>query len=309
MSSIDLSKLATTLGDYCRTNKENLLQSILVENKSFEHMTPLAGIKDEEPILDIDMGNLIKPYAKAWTPSANAIDPTPRIMKVRTMKVEIELEPLKYEKTYLGHFLREGTNVENLPFERFLMDKIAQKAKEQIETAAIFKGVYNAVGTAPADTMDGLNKIVADEITATNIAPTVTGVITSSTAVAQLESLFDVVPEEWRETDFKMFVSPEIKQWYNRDYRTKFGAVSHNQEFDKKYIEGTRCEIVGMPGLAGSQRIHLVPMWNIFWGTDLVSDMGTVSVERNHWTLDVMMAFKVGVQIGSLQYYWCNDQV
>jgi len=308
MSSLDLTQLNTTLGEYCRTNKENLLQDILVDNVSFQHMTPMAGVKDEEPILDLDMGDLIKPYSKTWDPLVDKINPNPRIMKVRTLKVEVELEPLKYEKTYLGHFMKEGTSVENLPFEKFLMDKIAQKAKEQVETKGVFKGIYDSVGTTPASTMDGLNKIVADEITASNITPLVTGVITESNAVESLESLFETVPEEWRLAPFKMFVSPQIKHWYNKDYRTKYGSVSHNSEFDKKFIEGTNCEIVASPGLNGSQRLHLTPAWNIFWGTDLVSDMGTVSVERSHWTLDIMMSFKVGVQIGALKYYWVNDQ-
>jgi hypothetical protein len=308
MSSIDLTKLNNTLGEYCRSNKENLLQSILVDNVSFQNMTPMAGIKDEEPILDLDMGDLIKPYSKTWSPEADKIDAVPRIMKVRTLKVEVELEPLKYEKTYLGHFMKEGTSPENLPFEKFLMDKIAQKAKEQVETQGVFKGIYNSAGTTPADTIDGLNKIVSDEITAANLSPVVTGAITQANAVESLETFFEVVPEEWRETPFKMFVSPQIKHWYNKDYRAKFGAVSHNNEFDKKFIEGTNCEIVSSPGLNGSQRIHLTPAWNIFWGTDLVTDMGNVDVERNHWTLDIMMSFKVGVQIGALKYYWVNDQ-
>ncbi len=303
---MDLQKLNDTLGAYCRNNTNALLGGILVENASLQHFTPMLGVKDQAPIVDLDTGNILKPYTKTWAPAQ--ITPNPRIMQVRTCKVEVELEPLKYHHTYLGLFIKPGTDPANLPFEQYLMGKITAAAKEQMEVKGMFKGVYNPAGSTPADTMDGLNTIIEGEILAGGIAPIVTGAITSANVVEKLEGLFAMLPEEYQASPFKLFVSPKIKHWYNQTYRAAFGGVTHNTEFNKQYLDGTQCEIVPMPGLSGSGRVHLVPAWNAFFGTDLASDLDVVRTQLDKWVINVMMSFKIGVQIGSLGYYWTNDQ-
>lgn len=307
MSSLDLTKLIDTLGDYCMGNQEVLLKGLVADGVAVKHMTPLVGIADEQPLIDIAPGDIVKPYTATWEPAADTIPVNPRILKVRPCKVEVRLDPISYKSTYLGHFLQPGVTPENLPFEKFLMDKVIQKAKEQIELKAIFKGVYNASGTTPGATMDGLEKIVTDGITDADIAPVTVGTITAANAVEKLELLFDVVPEEYQQLEWKMFVSPEIAMWYNRKYRTDYGNVTHNEQFVKRFIDGTNCEIVAMPGMAGQQRIHLSPKWNLFYGMDLESDMNRIDVQRDHWYIDFMMSFSIGVQIGSLDYYLTND--
>lgn len=307
MSSIDLTTLAASLGDYCRTNQEILLKSVLIENKSFLHMTPMMNVKDEQPILDLPFSDIVKPYTSTWDPTSDIIDVVPRIMKVRPIKAEVQLEPIAYQSTYLGHFIKPGVTPENFPFEKFLMEKIIQKAKEQLELEAIFKGIYNAVGTTPGATMDGLEKIISDEITATKITEVAVGIITSANAIESLETMFDAIPEAWQDHDWKMFVSPEIKRWYDTNYRATYGNVTHNQEFSKQFIDGTKCEIVSMPGMAGQQRIHLSPVWNFFYGMDLERDLTKIDVQRDHWYIDIMMSFNLGVQLGSLDYYFTND--
>jgi hypothetical protein len=307
MSSLDLTQLNATLGEYCEGNQEVLLQGLVIDSHALKHMTPLANVADQQAILDVAPGDIVKPYSATWEPAEDTIPINPRVLKVRPCKVEVRLDPIAYKSTYLGHFLQPGVTPENLPFEKFLMDKVISKAKEQIELKAIFKGVYNAAGTTPGATLDGLEKIVTDEITATNITPVTIGAIDATNAVAKLELLFDEVPEEYQQLEWKMFVSPEVAMWYNRKYRTDYGNVTHNEMFTKKFIDGTNCQIVAMPGMAGQQRIHLSPKWNFYYGVDLESDMNRIHVQRDHWYLDVMMSFSVGVQIGSLDYYLTND--
>jgi hypothetical protein len=310
MSSIDLTALKTTLGDYCRSHKEVLLRGILIDAISLSNMTLQAGIKDEQPLLDFVPGDIVKPYKSDFEPNADVLNFKPRVLKVRKCKVDLRLDPFSYEATYLGHFMSAGTDPRNLPFEGFLMQKIRDKVKDQLEMKAIFNGVYNGAGTGPGDLFDGLNKIVSDEITATNIATTVIGALDSATIVAQLETLFyEGVKEEWQSQPWTMFVSPKVKQWYNQNYRADFGQNTNNAQFDRQMIDGTNCKLVAVPGLSGSDRIHLSPTWNFFWGTDLQSDMSTIDIEKDHRYLDVMINFKLGVQIGNLDYYVTNDVI
>jgi hypothetical protein len=308
-NTLNIEDLNASLGAYCRTNTNTLLGGIVVGNKSFEHFVPMLGVKDQAPIVDIRMGNILKPYNKNWTPNADAAKVVPRIMQVRTCKVEVELEPLAYHHTYLGQFLKAGTDPNDLPFEKYLMQKIVEGAAQQLELQGIFHGEYNAAGQTPGSTMNGLNTIVEAEIAAGNITPIVTGAINAVDAVGAIEGMFYSIPEEYQAAPLKMFVSPKLKHWYNIAYREAYGAHTASVQFDKQFIDGTQCEIVAMPGLAGSNRIHLTTPGNVFYGTDLASDMDTVRTQLDKWTMIVMLSFKIGVQIGSLEgQYWTNDQ-
>jgi hypothetical protein len=306
---MDLFKLNDTLGAYCRNNVNSLLSGVLVENESFNHFTPMVGVKDQAPIIDLEIPDILKPYNKNWDPAQ--AKPNPRIMQVRTCKVELELEPLKYHHTYLGAFLKPGTDPAKLPFEKFLMEKIIRAAKEQLELEGMFQGVYDAAGTTPKATMDGLNKVVEDAMLQEedSVVPFVSGAITDLNAVEVLEGLFAKLPEKVQgSTPLKMLVSPKIKRWYDLQYREVYGGNTANTEFNRRFIDGTNCEIVPMPGLIGSGRVHIAPAWNLFFGTDLAGDMDVVRTQLDKWVIIVMMSFKIGVQIGSTRFYWCNDQ-
>jgi hypothetical protein len=317
MSSIDLTKLNDKLGAYCRSNKPALIGGILVAMKSLQYFVPMAGIKDKAPIMDLQMpASIVKPYNKTFNASTG-VEFVPREIQVRTCKVELELEPLAYEHTYLGHSLKVGTSTKNIPFEAFLMQKIIEKAQKDVELNGIFKGVYNAGGTTASATMDGLLTIINQEIAAATMTEANGKVIdlganiTSTDTVATLEGFFESAanPEYWESDYFYLLCSPEIASFYNQDYREKHGSLPYNSQYQKRFMDvgnGKNVEIVPMAGMAGEKRVILVPSWNIFWGTDMLSDMESIDVQKHDWVLHVLIAFKMGVQIGSLDYCWVN---
>lgn len=281
------------------------------------HVTVLPGIKDQYQLTTLEFQRLLKPYATAWSPIANEAALVPRVLQTHLGQVELEEEPLKYRKTYMGKVMTRGVNVEEHPFEQDFVEGIVSKVAEDIELELIWRGVRNPAGTNPMDVNDGFLKIIADEITAGNISVANgnlynTGPITPSTALEQLKAMYRNYNAAYRSRRVKMFMSYQVYDMYIDDYQATVGSVSYNDSFEKYYLEGSNrlCELVPVAGLGNSQMVVISPMDNMFVGVDLQSDAEQVLVRQgnNPKTLQFFLALNFGVQIGSLKAIMVNGQ-
>ncbi len=302
MSAINTTALTTALGDYCREHRDILLSEILLNEDLQDRLTVLDEVTDEVPLPDLGLADLIKPNTNPanWAPTTNALNFGARLLKVRSIKVDLVLIPQVLEKTWLGK-MKDPKNPFEMPFEAFIMGYVAQKAKENLHLQSIFKGIYNGAGTTPVATMDGFLKIIADEITATNITPVVTGAINSGNVIANLEKVYDALGEAYKNTPTQMLVSPAIFDLYVRAYRGSFGA---NNDYagvarGRVSLDGTLCEVVREPGLAGSQRVICTPKTNLYLGVDTMGEYN-LDIQKEKRSINVLMDFKAGVQIGQI---------
>jgi hypothetical protein len=302
MSAINITALTDALGAYCREHRDVLLSEILLNEDLQDRFTVLDEVTDELPLPSLTLTDLIKPNTNPanWAPTTNALNFGARPLKVRPIKVDLVLIPQVLEKTWLGK-MKDPRNPFEMPFEGFIMNYIAQKAKENMHLQGVFKGVFNGAGTTPIDTMDGFLKIIADEITATNITPVVTGALNSGNVIANLEKVYDALGEAYKNMPTQMFVSPAIFDLYTRAYRTSFGA---NNDYGgvarvRVSLDGTLCEVVREPGLAGSQRVICTPKENTFLGVDTLSDYN-LDIQKEKRSINVLMDFKAGVNFGQI---------
>jgi hypothetical protein len=314
LDSLDITALATALGSYHREHRDELASEILLDEDFTADMEVMDDVTDEVPLPDLSLTNIVQPGVdKTFNPTANAIKFAARILKVRDCKVDLLLEPWKLEKTWLGK-MKKANDPLDMPFEAFIFDYINSKIKEDMRLKAIYKGVYNAAGTGPADTMHGYLKIVADEITATNIAPVVTGAITSSNVVDKIELTHDALGEAYKNGASIMKCSPTIFAWYVRKYRLDFGGNTDYAGMPKNrrrvLIDGTNCELVAEPGFGTSQRLVSSRADNFVYGVDSTSGYN-VDVQKFDRQLKVLIDFKAGVQFKQIHARGLavNDQV
>lgn len=310
-ASIDLTALNASLGAYCRQNKQELYAEVLLSQDFAKRFNVMAGIKDQVPLPRLFMSDVSKPLDfTTFSPTTNALNFDARILQVRPVKVDVRIYPQEFHNTWLGQYAAPGAGPK-LILEAFLMQEIAKKARQENHLQALYKGVYNASGTTPLDNYDGFLKIIADEVTATNISAgnnnlVTTGALNAGNIIANVEAVFDKLGDQYKTVPSQMLLSPTLYMLYQRAYRLAFGQ---NQNYggtngvldDGLYIDGTMCQITPEPGLTGSSRIICTVKENMCYGVDLGGDLNDPRTEVDHRAIDVMMDFKVGVQFRQIK--------
>ncbi|NJO93019.1 MAG: hypothetical protein HC831_31725 [Chloroflexia bacterium] len=99
MSAIKLDDLVAALGSYHRENRDILVSEILLDQNFQEKFEVLDDVTDELPLPNLSISDLLKPADPVnFTPTSNALDFGARVLKVRAMKVDLQLVPQVMEK-------------------------------------------------------------------------------------------------------------------------------------------------------------------------------------------------------------------
>lgn len=312
-ASLNLTKLTTTLGAYFREQNGVFMPRVAQGIESISHMN-VKNVKDELPLMTIGGPSLLQINKRdnAWNPTTNAVEWQPRILKVRPAKADLTFIPAELWATWLGSMAKAGASNQNyMVFEEFVMNYIIERVAEDIENNVIFKGVYNASGTTPADVANGFLKIITDEISGGGIpsGQILTGAaITSSNAYDQVLGTYKKVSPQLRNKKLKCFVSFDTYDKFNEDYASSFTAAPYNTTFEKTVLNGTQMELVPLAAMGTSSRIVITPADNFCVGFDLLSDKDNITIQQNRRGIDLMVDLSVGVQIGDLRNVFVNDQ-
>lgn len=297
MSALNLTALTTTLGDYCREHRDVLVSEALLSDPVSSQFEVMDEVTDEVPLPSLAISDLIRPAKpETFDAAGDELAFAARVLKVRGVKFDLRIIPQQLEKTWLGK-LKNPRDPFDLPFEAFIMQKIGEQVAANLNLQAIYGGTYNASGTTPVATMDGFLKLIADAITATDIAPVTTGVITSTNIVDKSEEVYDALGEAYKGMPTEMKVNPQLFDWYNRRYRSLHGS---NNNYDgmkqgRLMLDGTNCEIVRTPGLGTSQRMICTPKNNMVFGCDS-ADTFNLEIEKENRSIKLLGDFKAGVQ-------------
>lgn len=324
-TSISVTALNTALGAYLREHKDILISETLLDVPFEDKFEVWDDVKDEVPMPRLTITDIVKPGLdkSTFSGTANALAFGARIGKVRDCKVDLVLIPLVLEKTWLGIKNKKGVGGEKqlqMPFEEYIFRYIIKKAKENIHLNAIYKGIYNAAGTTPIDTMDGMLKMIADEITAGSMTPIVTGAITSANVYDKLLLVYDGLDEAYKQGPTQMTVSSQVFDWYIRKFNpivntSLVGADALGMQdiplLNMAPLYGTNCTIKREAGVGTSQRVWVTQKENQVYMVDSLSDSGEIMTQIHDRTIRLYMDFKTGVQLKEVndKAIRCNDQV
>jgi hypothetical protein len=302
--AMDFTNLAASLGAYSRDNSDTIMSELMVGMNIDDRITVLEGVTDEFPLIKMVTGDLIQPGGDptSFNATAGALAPEARILKVRPWKIDLTFYPQLLERQYNAFLRGAKVSPSELPFAEFFFAEITKKANENLRKTSLFKGVYNAAGTAPVDVCDGYLKIIADEITATNITPVATGVVSFATIIDDVEDTYDALDEAAKGNDGEVLVSPTLFSWYVRQYRATHGSNANytGVEKDEVLIDGTSYTLKKEVGLSGSQRIIATTKENMYYGAGHEGVDGNIIVQNNKRGIDVMVDAKAGPQLYSI---------
>lgn len=313
-SALDITALNTALGAYFRKDKGVLISEMLLGMNLEDRMEIWDDCKDEVPLPNLGIDDLVKPANDTtFSGTASSLNFDARILKVRKWKVDLLIIPGDLEKSWLGAYMKKGSNAYDIPFEQYIMNHIIAKVHENLRLKAIFKGVYNGAGTAPADIMNGLLKLIVDEITATTITPVVTGAITAANVIDKVELVYDALGEAYKAVPTQMLVNPTIFDYYVRRYRSTYGV---NMDYKgmangEVNIDGSLCTIKREPGFGASQRMVCTPKSNIVYGVDSLGEENNIKTQEFERTIKLMIDAKSGIQLKEVhaRALAVNDQV
>jgi hypothetical protein len=311
---IDFSGLPAKMQGYTLRETEQLLSLILIDGQSFlNYMGLFPDVTDELALTQIFVSSVLQPGGKDTFDPKGTVGFKNRIGKVRECKIDYTLKPsdiLAMWKGYLGRIAKSKQNdVYEVPFQQYIIDKLAERAKEEMHLDAVFKGVYNKDKKTANRVFDGLLPLLskAGIVPAKNIyagAP-----ITQNNAIDQLEGISDKVPSHLRNRNLVMLVEPEVATFYNRDYRNTYGGNTNNTGgFSHTTIDGTTITITPEPGLAETGGVLITPADNLVWLTGpLGGGPNSFIIEKSKRNVDIMCDFQAAPDISIAEYVWCND--
>lgn len=319
MPGISTTSLVAALGAFFRANKNILVRDLYLDLVTNDWVV-YDGIKDELPLPKLSIAELVKPGDNTtFSPTTNAITLGARTLKTRNWKVDLQLDPAALEKTWLGFVQKKGARQMNIPLEQFIIEDLIKRIKKDIRTKALYKGVYNGAGTATADIVNGLLKLVVDELTAGNLTATVTGAITSANVVDKLLLTHDALGQEYKEVQTVMPVNSQIFDWYTRKFSPILNAnligtgdmPSSETLINEMRLEGTNCIIRREVGLGTSQRLIVTIPENRVFGVDSMDDYTNFEFQRFERSIKVLVDGKLGVQLAQTDNgaIAVNDQV
>jgi len=163
---------------------------------------------------------------------------------------------------------------------------------------------------------DGPGTIIADEITATNITPVVTGALDNTNAYDKVMLVWDSIPEKDKNRKLELHCAFVVVEDIIAHHNTKFGSGNsiggYDLDTNKPFIlKGTANRLTIKPAswMAGSGRTVVIAPGNIKVGTNQNHEFNNVSkvVETLHGYKSVAK-FALASQIADLESIWVNDQ-
>lgn len=300
-ASVDFTS-ALAFQDYIREFMPGLITKLYHKFNTGTIITPHEGVKGELVLTENLLGTLVQNWQKTFDPTSGAIDFKPRTLVVKPAKVDIQVYPQEFESTYLGMARRPGFQPDDFPYQAFVLDNILNKIQAETEIAA-WQGEINSptAGSPLVDLIDGFLKIVEDAVSANLITEQTTSAHSSSNAVDNAELVHAHLAPQYQIEETYMFCSLTFARLYNQNYRSSYGkyvGMEKRNGMDMIRLDFGNCWLVPTIGMGTSSRLICTPASNLHYGYNMASDMTAIRVEQNHRSLDFMLDFKIGFQIG-----------
>lgn len=313
-AGVDLSAVVSDLGAYLQVPKTaiEIWSRLFTGLELNPYLTKKGGVTGSYAGVASSTSELMQPFQQGFTPKGTTTF-TPFMNQVYRAKVDFLLDNIDDVVGSWLMFLHDETvERKDWPLVRFIVEKeLLPKLVEEMN-AAMCRGVYVAptAGTAGTSlgTMNGLLKIVADQITATALTPIATGTIAASTGLDKFETFADGIDPKYSGKGGVIFCSKTLERYYKSDYRATFGATNDQAAKNQTKLDHYNIEIVGLEGFATSSRMVFVQKGNLLGLYDKIFTPSTFQVQQDKRDVILMSDWHIGVGLNTLDGVFVNDQ-
>ncbi len=279
-----------------------------LQQKTAKYITILPGIRNSLTLPELDGDAQLAPYKKDNRQDAD-YEIKARVLEVYPGNCAKDFDPMPLLHSIWGESIAMGENISKGMIARKLVSLFAAKIGKHINDVVFVGGVRNVSGTTTADLFNSFGTIVAAEIAAGNIAANKgnyisLGSINSTNAEEKLKAFWRAADKELRGLSVYMYMSTDIYDAYCDDYQARHGALPYNQNFEKRYLEGSsgRCEFAVLDNMAGSSYLYITVKQNLIMGTDIMYQQNAPYIgSYSPWTCTFAYAGIYGEQIRSIR--------
>ena len=255
---------------------------------------------------------LLQPYQHNFTPNGG-VEFIPNQINLRQMKVDVSLAPDSIEESWLGFLAgRNSKSLRDWPIVRWMLEEyIAKQIQEDLELNAVYKGVYNASGTTPSTTMDGLKKQLIDGVANTDYPinkVTGIGALTEATIFDQIEAFDEAIPSLYVGRPVVIFVSPKWARYYKKNKRTNNFYVVENAADIDATVDFTNHVVAGLPSMAETDDMFATLKTNILHLTKRSLSSVNVKVQEIHRDVDILIDMWQAVGFGCNKEVWVTAE-
>lgn len=310
MATPDTSKLAA----YAGTFEKALFSTLRQKLEIFNNFTVIPGIKNALNLTKLTVKKGVRGYREDFDSDDSDLAYSGRTLSVELLKRDIKINPLKYRPTWLSEVMAPGVNPADIPFASYtwgaVMEQIASEVNEDSYLAV--KGDMSTL----AKSFDGPGTLIAKAIAAetaeagTGLVPVATGAVTNTNAVSKFEQMTKAMPIQFRQNGFEHYVSFDMSDKYNEDYRERYKKYVSMNDDGTYFIDNTakKVKIIPCSWMGESQRIISTPKLNLLAGVDALGDMDTIHTDQELEILKARVLFALGFQFRDLQAMRVNDQ-
>lgn len=317
-SGIDLSAVTAQLGAYISKpeNAKGIWVRMFQELELMQYMRKISGQKGSYAGMKSSSTEVLQAFQKAFT-NKGGVAFTPYLNTVYRAKVDVLLDNMdEIVDSYLHFMADESKDRKDWPLVKYIIDNHVIPQMVEDLNIAMCRGVYVAptpgtAGTA-IGTMNGLQKIITDEIFATSLVPIVTGAITSANAVTKLELFADGIDSDYTDKGGVVFCSKSVERMYKEHYRTLFGTTNAVGSKNNVSLDNYPIELVGLKGWGSSQRLLFTPTGasgNLLYMYDKIFTPTTFEAQKEDRSVKLLGDLHTGVGFNTLEAVFANDQV
>lgn len=317
---IDITAVLTAVKKH-----QDLLVSIRDKeaSKLLSLFAPMPGVKDSITIGRTELGSVSRGYTGVFLGQLESGKIVPRTLTVRPVVMEMDDEPERYRRWYLGD-VAGGIIPNSHPFEIWLNNYGIECASEDL-AAALLTAKYDATKLADGVqyAFDGPLTIVQAEITAGNIAVAhgnmyATGALTRANVGTKLLEMWRSRPKSFRDKESEMWISSDVLDLYTdwlEDQGVHVTGTTGEALDEVKYLRNTgkKVQLKVVPYMPeGSQFVMLMMPRTIFYGFDKEADMKQLKpfASGNPYHYTAVGKYVIGFQLVSINklIFCCNDQ-
>lgn len=275
-----------------------------------------ATIPTNDTILrfsEAEVEEVIQPYQNAFTPKGGVAF-KPAEIPLYQIKVDQKFNPNSLVASWLGFLTDKKTDRTTWPFIKWFIEAyLIPKIKEDMELQAIYKGVYAAPvdGTAGAasTSMNGIRKLINDDITATTITPIVTGALSTdpATFVGQIEAFLEAIPERYWTTPQELNMSRSKALLFRKGMRAKYNANYELTDSISDMLDFP-VRVTGRGSMIGANKIWMTPKQNAKRGIKWGANANMFEIEKEDRNVKIYTDWWEGVGYVIPGIVFTNDQ-
>jgi len=303
---INASQLRDELGAYSRTNNKEIRSMAYQKSVTAKYMRLVASVKGKFPALQAITGHVVQGFKAVWQPLGTTEFRVNPLVNYR-QKVNYPIQPDTIQASWLADLYSENKKPQDMPISQYIINQQLMPAVVRDRELLICKGVYDANDLQTfGKSMNGIVKIITDALVPGNANPVFQVpmvAITSSNITDQVTSFEQAIPEPLKDLLTKVFMSKSNLEKYRLDYFKKYGVYpSYTDNKGYLTILGER-ELIGLPGLNGSDLIFSTPDENFLRLIDINDDPVITDIQAQDYDVKIFMEWWEGVQ------FWTNQMV